>query len=61
MKTLRFNLGDSMLSGIDERRVSKRDRKINGMYDYIKPLLKKCPDNIILHVGTVTRLMSHPR
>ena len=22
------------------------------MYDYIKPLLKKCPDNIILHVGT---------
>ena len=21
-------------------------------YDYIKPLLKKCPDNIILHVGT---------
>ena len=22
------------------------------MYDYIKPLLKKCPDNIILHVET---------
>ena len=22
------------------------------MYDYIKPLLKKCPDNTILHVGT---------
>ena len=22
------------------------------MYDYIKPLFKKCPDNIILHVGT---------
>ena len=22
------------------------------MYDYIKLLLKKCPDNIILHVGT---------
>ena len=22
------------------------------MHDYIKPLLKKCPDNIILHVGT---------
>ena len=22
------------------------------MYDYIKPLLRKCPDNIILHVGT---------
>ena len=55
-------VGDSMLSGIDERRISKRDRKIkvknfpgatiDGMYDYIKPLVKKCPDDIILHVGT---------
>ena len=43
-------------------KISKRARKvklknfpgatINDMYDYIKPLLKKCPDNIILHVGT---------
>ena len=51
-----------MLSGIEERRIAKRDRKvkvkifpgatIDDMYDYIKPLLKKCPDNIILHVGT---------
>ena len=51
-----------MLSGIDKRRISKRDRKIkvenfpgatiDDIYDYIKPLLKKCPDNIILHVGT---------
>ena len=22
------------------------------MYDYLKPLLKKCPKNIILHIGT---------
>ena len=51
-----------MFSGIEQRRVSKRDRKvkvknfpgatIDDMYDYIKPLLKKCPDNIILHVET---------
>ena len=44
-----------------ERRISKRDRKvkvknfpgatIDDMYDYIKPLLKGCPDNIVLHVG----------
>ena len=43
-------VGDSMLSGIEERRISKRDRKvkvknfrgatIDDMYDYIKPLLK---------------------
>ena len=49
-----------MLPGIDEKRISKRDRKvkvrnipeatIDDMYDYIKPLLKKYPDNIILHV-----------
>ena len=51
-----------MLSGIEERRISKRDRKvkvknfpeatIDDMYDYIKPPLKKCPDNIILHAGS---------
>ena len=51
-----------MLSGIEERTISKRDKKIQvknfpgatiyDMYNYIKPLLKKWPDNIILHVGT---------
>ena len=51
-----------MLSGIEERRISKRDRKvrvknitgatIDDMYDYIKSLLKKCPHNILLHAGT---------
>ena len=25
---------------------------IEDMYDYIKPPLKKCPKNIILHIGT---------
>ena len=25
---------------------------IDDMYDYIKPLLKGCPDNIVLHVRT---------
>ena len=53
---------DSMLSGTEERRISKRDRKvkvksfagatIDDICDYIKPLLKNCPDNIILHVDT---------
>ena len=50
------------MSGIEERRISKRDRKVkfknfpgtafDDMYDYIKQLLIKCPDNIILHFGT---------
>ena len=53
---------NSKLSSIDERRISKNDRKvkvkffpgatIEDIYDYIKPLLKKCTDNIIFHVGT---------
>ena len=25
---------------------------IEDMYDYIKPLLKKCPKNIVLHIRT---------
>ena len=52
-----------MLSGIEERRISKRNKKvkdknfpeatIDDMYDYIKPLLKKYRYNIILHVRTI--------
>ena len=54
--------GDSILFGIEESRIWERDRKvknkifpratIDNMYDYIKSLSKKCPDNIIVHVGT---------
>ena len=55
-------VGDSMISGIDQQRLSIKGRIVkvrsfpgatmNDMYDYIKPLLKKAPDNVILHVGT---------
>ena len=44
-----------MLSGTEER-ILKKEKKvkvknfpgvtIDDMYDYIKPLLKRCPDNI---------------
>ena len=58
-----------MLSGIEERRISKRDRKvklknfpgatIDDMYDYIKPLLKNVL--IIYHtLGLIARLMNEP-
>ena len=50
-----------MLSGTEER-ILKKEKKvkvknfpgvtIDDMYDYIKPLLKRCPDNII-YVETV--------
>ena len=50
-----------MLSGIEERKILKRDRKakvknfpgatIDNMYDNIKTQLKKYPDNII-YTGT---------
>ena len=51
---------DSMLAGIEEKRISgNRSVKVHifsgasthDMYDYLKPLLEKNPDNIILHVG----------
>ena len=55
-------VGDSIVVGIEENRMSRQWRKvkvksfpgatIEDMYDYIKPLLKKCPKNIILHIGT---------
>ena len=45
-------VGDSMLSGTDQRRISKRDRKVKVKNFPFKPLLKKCPNNIILHLGT---------
>lgn len=53
--------GDSMLVGIDEKGISPNNdvkvrsfpgAKVEDMTDYIKPLLKKRPDRIILHVGT---------
>ena len=51
--------GDSLLNGIQEGRI-KRNTKvrvfpgatIEDMYYYITPLLKRKPENIILHIGT---------
>ena len=55
-------VGDSMITGADETMISRKGRvvkviyfsggTIEDMYDYLKPIFKKCPDNIILHVGT---------
>ena len=52
---------DSMLWGVDEKRLSKKNivkvrpfsgARVTDMNDYLKPLLKKHPSKIILHVGT---------
>ena len=55
-------VGDSMISGIDQQRLLVKGRiiklrsfpgaAINDMQHYIKPLLKKAPDNVILRDGT---------
>ena len=56
-------VGDSIIRDIDERRLSGKGRNIvkvrvflgasvDDMNDHIKPLLKKHPENIILHIGT---------
>ena len=54
-------VGDSILAGIDENRLSTGKHKVkvryfpgartDDMYDYTKPLLRKLPGYIILHIG----------
>ena len=53
--------GDSAISGLIEKKISRNRKikvryfpgaKIKDMYHYVIPLLKKKPENIILHVGT---------
>ena len=54
--------GDSMLNGIEERKLCKPGRTVkvrpfsgatvDAMFDYLKPLIKKCPSKIILAIGT---------
>ena len=52
--------GSSLLTGVEESRLSKYKAKvrvfpgafIDDMYDYIMPLLRKSPSNIILHIGS---------
>ena len=54
-------VGDSMLNGIDERRISKAHpvkvrfflgARIMDMYHYLIPILEKEPEHLILHFGT---------
>ena len=54
-------VGDSIINGIEESRITKKfpvkvrsyqGAKISDMYDYLTPLLKKEPTYIFLHVGS---------
>ena len=53
-------IGDSMLGGIEEKRMKRYGVKVRShpgacvddLYDYITPVLKKKPAHIILHIGT---------
>ena len=61
-KNTTLSVSNSIVSGTEENRILRQWRKvkvksfphatIEDMYDYIKPLLNKCPKNIILHTGT---------
>ena len=51
--------GDSILNGIEERRLHKKVKvrafpgaRVDDLYDYLAPLVKKRPTNIILHIGS---------
>ena len=55
-------ISDSIMNQLDEKRLSNRglDVKVrafsgstvNDMHDYVKPLLKKEPDYILIHIGS---------
>ena len=53
-------VGDSILQGIKENKLKKYNIKvrcfpgcqIDDLYDYVRPLLKKNPTNLIIHCGT---------
>ena len=55
-------LGDSMVNGIDEKRLSKKRGNVKVFHfsgaiiedinQYIIPTIKKQPDYLMLHVGT---------
>ena len=51
--------GDSILNGVEERRLHKNVKvrafpgaRVDDLYDYLAPLVKKRPTNIILHIGS---------
>ena len=57
-----FIVGDSLVNGINERGLAKQHEEVvikahggattRDMVDYIKPVLRKKPDVVILHTGT---------
>ena len=52
-------VGDSMLNGVEERKMPSNVKvrnfpgsTVKDMHDYVKPLLRKKPSHVTLHVGT---------
>ena len=56
-------IGDSIVKGLDQHKLSRSTKQnigvrcfpgatIQDMRDYLKPILRRNPDRIILHVGT---------
>ena len=63
-------LGDPVVSGIDEKRLSKkkwlvkernfRGVTINDLKDHLVAIMKKESDNIIIHVEIIDKLLGKP-
>ena len=55
-------IGDSILNGVNERGIKSKHFSVsiqpysgansNDIVDYIKPIIRKSPDDIIIHMGT---------
>ena len=62
--------GDSMIGGIFENKIGPRNTikvrsfpgaQVDDMYDYLRPLLKKKPSRVILHIGTNDAIKSNAK
>ena len=63
--------GDSIISGIVEKRLCRKDKLVNArsftgatiedMFHYMVPLIRKRPDNIILHCGSNNTNRNQPQ
>ena len=61
-KNVALIIGDSILNGIHENGIKLKDKSVSikpysgatseDIYDFIKPEIRKCPETVVIHIGT---------
>ena len=67
----KYVVGDSMINGMDERKMSNHRRiikvrahpgaSISDMLDYLRPILRKKPTHLVLHAEPMIFVIYHPK